>query len=123
MEHLFIGHMNCELSCKKCLITKDSPAEMERHLNSEHDVPIKMCPICGERTAHLNKHKSVHVPVKEKQHRCDECGKGFRQRSYLKAHMEIHDKGKSLECKICNGRYRNELKLARHSKLVHDIDL
>lgn len=115
--------MNCELSCKKCLITKDSPAEMERHLNSEHDVPIKMCPICGERTAHLNKHKSVHVPVKEKQHRCDECGKGFRQRSYLKAHMEIHDKGKSLECKICNGRYRNELKLARHSKLVHDIDL
>ena len=51
---------------------------------------------------------------------CQECSKTFKQKPYLKNHIEIlHSTSNKLNCSECLKKFSGKLYLTSHIKLVH----
>lgn len=55
----------------------------------------------------------VHTDIKP--HTCDECGKSFRDKSYFKKHIQLHE-GKRYICDVCGKAYTNSRNLIVHNR-------
>ena len=65
---------------------------------------------------HLEKHQMIHK--NQKQFKCNECKKQFRQLSHLKIHQLIHSKEPKYKSNECNKRFKQLIHLKSHL-LVH----
>ncbi|XP_074075049.1 histone-lysine N-methyltransferase PRDM9 [Macrotis lagotis] len=76
-----------------------------------------MCEECGRgfaQKSYLTRHRQTHSG--EKPYMCEECGRRFTQRSSLKIHRHIHSGEKPYVCEECGRRFtqRSNLKIHRH---------
>ena len=67
----------------------------------------------------LKKH-TITIHYKQKNYKCDSCGKSFTQSGYLKIHiMTIHEGERNYKCDSCSKSFTRLGTLKRHIKTVH----
>ncbi|CAK8676190.1 unnamed protein product [Clavelina lepadiformis] len=92
----------------------------EKTSNSSTNVESFPCSLCKASYPHkfeLNRHVKVsHV----RPHRCNQCGKGFGHRNYLKVHIEtVHMGRKSHQCRLCGKYLSTGGNLNVHVRTIH----
>lgn len=50
----------------------------------------------------------------DRPHVCDQCNKGFKDRSLLKRHKRIHEKERPFSCAHCSRLFLSKCELRRH---------
>lgn len=112
-EHLFGEHLkDMSLFCSHCDFQGTTPSAVLLHLTENHGYDKEMCPQCGKVVRNLPQHKIIHNPQLYRQHKCDECGKGFVSNVDLRRHEMIHS---GLKPHACTGEretdYQEEIPL------------
>ncbi|KAK9505215.1 hypothetical protein O3M35_009312 [Rhynocoris fuscipes] len=64
----------------------------------------------------LQKVKSDKTFIGEKQHKCDVCGKCFREKSHLVTHSRAHVDIRNFSCEVCGQRFKTKSNLYFHSQ-------
>ncbi|XP_006877715.1 PREDICTED: zinc finger protein 789-like [Chrysochloris asiatica] len=96
----------------ECGIVKDLVQHQRIHPSEN---PCE-CNIYGQsvkqKSALMTVHKYCHPP--KKPYKCHDCGKFFRQISYLVEHKRIHTKEKPYKCSECERTFSQKSTLIRH---------
>lgn len=107
-DHIFAEHMKeTRLFCSTCEYQGNTPSAVLLHFTRAHEFDKEMCPECGKVVRSLAQHKAIHNPELCRQHKCDECGKGFASNVDLRRHEMIHS---GLKPHACTGEERIELR-------------
>ncbi|XP_072318451.1 uncharacterized protein [Eucyclogobius newberryi] len=93
-----------------------------------------ICPVCGEHFPNnikLNEHLKGYVEdgtvnqsfIKRymKPHKCSQCGKEFRKKSYLQTHMFVHTGEKPFKCTLCDKSFTFKFEVNQHLRFVHHV--
>merc|ERR1712129_235463 len=121
-----IQDIHCDLRPYKCQVC-DKRFKRNGHLNEhklihtgERPHRCKTCSKTFSTTKSLSLHSLMHTG--EKPHRCPEpeCGKSFRQRPHLKAHLLSHSELRSYMCSECNKCYKTRNYLTLHAAIHLD---
>jgi len=80
-----------------------------------------LCPECGNSfgsmSTLIDHRKRKHFEIRE--HKCDQCDRGFFTRQELEAHIRIHTGEKPFLCPCCNKAFARSHHLKRHMDTVH----
>ena len=110
------GNIKCE-ECGKGFFTY-SALKVHKKAHQEK-VP---CPECGALVRRLELHmKTTHTPDDQKKHQCQDCGKGFIDKSGLKEHrMNVHLKLRPYKCRYgCEFAYNDKGNRNCHERKKH----
>ncbi|XP_011179339.3 serendipity locus protein delta [Zeugodacus cucurbitae] len=140
------GEKNQE--CVVCGLIFKSKSELQRHINSAHDIKQFICPVCGvirRDQEYLELHMNLHEgktefecrycdkrftrPVNtlrhmrkhwdKKEYQCEKCGERFSLDNMLYNHRMRHEAEENpLICSICNQSFRSR-KTYNHHMLIH----
>lgn len=58
----------------------------------------------------------------ERPHKCETCGKGFKNKAKLIEHTRTHTGEKPFKCDKCQRRFTQKSNLIRHQKKIHNSD-
>lgn len=58
-----------------------------------------------------------YQPILEKPHKCDRCGKTFRDKYHLNRHIFVHTREKPFKCMFCDKHFSRKDKLTQHTLL------
>lgn len=61
------------------------------------------------------------IPVGEKPHKCQVCGKAFSQSSNLITHSRKHTGFKPFGCDLCGKGFQRKVDLRRHRETQHGL--
>ncbi|XP_034656802.1 transcription factor grauzone [Drosophila subobscura] len=128
---LYVDHLNCHkdptyFSCKLCRKNFLNRNSQEMHMlrfHSEQQELVHQCAICQARfakkfllTMHLKGHKGTERPEV-----CDTCGKTFRTKFELSAHVKrMHAADFTpIICDICGTNFRSKANFLIHKKALH----
>ena len=106
--------------CDKCDYCCESKPVLLQHLKTHEEK--KPCPECGEKVRNLETHFiRVHTPDELKKHQCQDCGKGFHQKTGLEIHiMNVHLKLRPYKCRYgCDISYNDASNRRAHEKKTH----
>lgn len=118
--HIALQHGRAFVKCSQC------------NANSHTLWRSNVCSLCGEFTAKLNEHESMHYRDKEGINaffECSKCYKSFRRFNELKQHLvESHGEGraisKAVKCMVCPmkfySRHARDQHLVLHFKTVFE---
>ncbi|XP_069975266.1 zinc finger protein 585A [Penaeus vannamei] len=85
----------------------------------------KLCPLDGDQTIHKEDkevtHKNKNKEAKVKHFTCEVCGRKYRCKSRLVAHIRVHTKEKPFSCKVCNKSFLRKDYVVEHMK-VHSSE-
>nr|XP_027217995.1 zinc finger protein 84-like [Penaeus vannamei] len=85
----------------------------------------KLCPLDGDQTIHKEDkevtHKNKNKEAKVKHFSCEVCGRKYRCKSRLVAHIRVHTKEKPFSCKVCNKSFLRKDYVVEHMK-VHSSE-
>lgn len=124
-DHLNL-HTNTFYKCEYEGCTKQywNKQSLFSHLETHKMEPNK-CDFCEKiltTKAALRSHiRQVHLESME-DHRCEECGKNFKNHKMLYCHRQTHIREKNYECPICLKKFISNAKLNRHKIQVHSTD-
>ncbi|XP_059180259.1 gastrula zinc finger protein XlCGF57.1-like [Centropristis striata] len=107
------------LDSKKCFRVKQ-PAETKTRVHTR-EIPVG-CDECGKRftkRAYLKSHKRIHTG--EKPFGCDVCKKRFTQQGSLNRHVKVHTGEKPFGCDECGKRFTKRRLLKSHMR-VHKAE-
>lgn len=135
-RHMLIHTQSREKSfkcneCEKCFYEKrtlanhlrkhlkEAPNQGESETDPTSENNVYQCSVCLMNFQSIG-HLYFHLTIHEKKYKCDECGKGFKQKHHVREHSRIHTGEKPYKCKLCQQKFRwkNSLKihLRNHSK-------
>lgn len=118
-EHLKVVHCR-NLKCDFCSQEFMFKMTLARHIKNIHYKEKNgRCEFCGKtffNTHYLNMHRISHGNVKF--YECDVCKKKFMKNQTMKLHKRIHDNDRRYVCKICGKTFIQWVSLDKH-KLVH----
>ncbi|KAK7868852.1 hypothetical protein R5R35_014179 [Gryllus longicercus] len=97
--------------CGKTFTRRDG---LRKHLACLHGgVRAFRCSICQKDfKGHLLQHLRTHL--REKPHRCDECGAAFAQKSQLTVHARTHSGERPYRCRVCRRAFAHSTALKMH---------
>ncbi|XP_064637741.1 zinc finger and BTB domain-containing protein 41-like [Lineus longissimus] len=115
------------LKCKSCDKTFTQTHNLLRHISTMHQGKFPFtCHICGKGYT-WNRPLLEHIAVTHNDgktdqktffprvHQCDECGRGFKNSSALRGHIDaIHKKLKSFACEMCPKKFAKRYHLNVH---------
>lgn len=107
--------------CRICPKRYESLLLRRTHENDDHRDPATLWYQCSQCTSQCRRivDMEVHLTTshgdKDRIH-CEQCGKSFSSKRYLKQHMRCHTATKSLECKLCFKLFKFADQLNRHVK-------
>lgn len=121
-------HMNAnhalikqQFPCDQCHHVFPCKRVLENHFRSMHskDKNFK-CNQCGKQfktDSTLYSHRKTHS--KDTPHKCFDCGKGFKFKHHLEAHAVQHSKTKekTFECSFCHKKFAALNNLTKHRKI------
>ena len=119
-EHTKRIHETNPVKCPDCDKIFKNDQRLMHHKRKVH--MARQCPICGEIFKTLRVHlNTVHKTDSEKKYQCQECGKGFYDRSKLESHrMSIHIKSRPHRCRYgCDIGYNDVSNRNSHEKKKH----
>ena len=119
-EHKKRIHETNIVKCPDCEKIFKNDQRLMHHKRKVH--MARQCPICGEIFKTLRVHlNTVHKSDSEKKYQCQECGKGFYDRSKLESHrMSIHIKSRPHRCRYgCDIGYNDVSNRNSHEKKKH----
>lgn len=111
-----IEDLKYECTYDGCMRSFARKHNLARHMKS-HEMNIdrvgSICHMCGKTIKGVY---SLHLKVhqRQKQYRCEECGREFRQKIALQNHLLIHQNEKPHECQWCFKRFRQKYTLKQH---------
>ena len=99
---------------------------LEGHKKEHHGVGEKKHCVCGKHFsyssnfyAHQRVCTTLH-PDKEKNIKCDTCGKKYKNKEYLKKHIKfVHNMNQKLVCELCGSCFTRPWSLTRHVNRKH----
>ena len=122
-KHLESVHAIRELkfTCQECGKMWPTKGSLTKHMLS-HTLVKTPCPICGTRLKDVETHmKTAHEKDEDKRFQCQDCGKGFQDRSDLKGHqMNVHLKLRPYACRYgCDISYNDNSNRNSHERKTH----
>lgn len=122
MEELLVVLKNLELIfCDRCGKTFKKNSEYNDHLKTQHmeDNSKKFdCHICGRKFRYrclLSAHMVIHT--RENKFACHVCGKKFRFKGNINPHMARHKDERKFDCHICGKKFRSKYYLPIHARI------
>jgi len=107
----------CEICGHECKYA----GQLKRHMLI-HTQELIECTQCNTKVRNLEKHIArMHTSDENKEHQCQECGKGFITKRTLNIHqMNVHLKLRPYECRYgCSFRYNDLSNRNAHEKKTH----
>uniref|UniRef100_A0A2A4J4K7 C2H2-type domain-containing protein n=1 Tax=Heliothis virescens TaxID=7102 RepID=A0A2A4J4K7_HELVI len=105
----------CEL-CPAVFITKSNLESHENLHRGERPFRCHVCPCAYTSYSALSRHTKKHSNV---QFTCDHCGRSFKIKAALVAHMDTHKPYRKHGCEECNRRFAQKSALMLHVNKVH----
>ena len=111
-----------EFKCPSCSKSFNLEFKLKQHLRISHQDKVK-CEKCDKLlSSHgLKQHVQVHHTVATFE--CQDCGKIFKHKGYLKKHQLMHDssaQGKPFNCNLCEKTYSRPEYLNKHKRYKHE---
>ena len=108
--------------CEICSYKAPKLWTLKKHM-SIHLPPTLPCDKCGKmfkNKVYLTLHqKTVHVENKDKIFQCEQCKKGFVNKSTYEGHLNMHLGVKPFECEFCERKFQNISNKMNHVKKIH----
>jgi len=102
------------LICNNCDFSSKHQKRYDKHMFEKHEQTL--CSICGMNFVtfeSFTEHIEAHLPEK-----CDVCKKSFKNKDFLKKHIEsTHNKTAKEMCPVCGKIYKN---VSNHFRIAHE---
>ena len=117
-----------KLICSLCSLSTTSKNKLSDHVKAVHaNIKQYKCDVCDRafgQKENLNRHKLIlhsrENLQKNKGNVCQQCGKGFTSKSFLRVHVEgVHLKVKKHKCEDCDSSFSIRSELVVHKRAVH----
>ncbi|CAG4985186.1 unnamed protein product [Colias eurytheme] len=123
--HVSYSHSGFTFNCEQCGSMFKRPQYLRRHIEQMHTKATPMeCPVChqvfyesGWYRNHVRKHNKEVQDSKIV--RCRQCEKTFKDKTYLKQHMLMHESRMDVVCIECSTSFQNIHLLDAHYKEAH----
>nr|XP_049694198.1 zinc finger protein 33A [Helicoverpa armigera] len=102
--------------CPAVFITKSNLESHENLHRGERPFRCHVCPCAYTSYSALSRHTKKHSNV---QFTCDHCGRSFKIKAALVAHMDTHKPYRKHGCEECNRRFAQKSALMLHVNKVH----
>lgn len=114
--HTDIRKYKCQF-CEKTFRASDN---LSKHINSQHTrTRTYVCEVCS-RVFYCNVNLLTHMKChSDEKFQCNECGKSFKTKRSLKAHLFRHTGIRSYVCLYCDARFVTKSEMQFHEKFVH----
>ena len=99
--------------CTFCDKTFRDRYHLARHMFVHAGEKIPDCKLC--KTPRDVCGCGPYPPILEKPHKCDRCGKAFRDKYHLNRHVFVHTREKPFKCMFCDKHFSRKDKLMQHS--------
>lgn len=99
---------------------KKNPSKLTR---AKKDETLSICEECGstfKNNSHLKRHVMRKHRKDEYSHVCAVCGQKFLLSYDLNRHMTKHSSVRNYECEKCSQKFKTELSLKNHIKVIHE---
>lgn len=108
--------------CVVCGLIFKTKSELQRHINSAHDIKQFVCPVCGvmrRDQEYLELHMNLHEGKSE--YECRFCDKRFTRPVNTLRHMRKHWDKKEYQCEKCGERFSLDNMLYNH-RMRHEAE-
>ena len=113
--HMNYFHVSKDpITCTQCEQVFYGKSKLNKHFKNVH---LKFqCPKCGKIVPRLEDHMQTHIPIHERPHKCETCGKGFFDKCKLVEHYNVHTGEKPFKCKYCPAAFGSNGTKAMHER-------
>ncbi|XP_037024774.1 gastrula zinc finger protein XlCGF57.1-like [Bradysia coprophila] len=86
-----------------------------------HEVPKFECDYCGRKFKHKsNLFAHVRIHANDRKHQCPHCPYKFQDRAKYLRHLKIHTGERNISCDICGKSFCRKTDMLKH-RLIHDV--
>ncbi|XP_071115503.1 zinc finger protein 62-like [Haliotis cracherodii] len=127
-RHIAFRHSTTrEYSCDHCQYACNNRIQFMNHTFQQHGVKAEFdkrqeqtCPVCSYRALSASRMKAHirHIHADPHKYTCEICGKGFKNRHYLRDHQVIHSDS-TYQCPHCDYSPWTSGKLKKHIRTQH----